>query len=168
MRIQSDHTNKFPLSWSLHPSGEELLSKDHFSSINCSEENTEGNEIGNDGKGLQRNLSWGVNKCIHVFEGCFGFCLGNVLGRDKNRSRETLLSGGYLSRPWEEVMVAWTKVVGMWVRGRWRDELAETGKSGIKVNRTKGNQMGIYSRMITWRSFWSNPLFSTDEEITSQ
>ena len=57
MRIQSDHTNKFPLSWSLHPSGEELMSKDHFSSINCSEENTEGNEIGNDGKGLQRNLS---------------------------------------------------------------------------------------------------------------
>ena len=28
--------------------------------------------------------------------------------------------------------------------------------------------MGVYSRMNTWRSFWSNPLFSTDEEITSQ
>lgn len=53
-------------------------------------------------------------------------------------------------------------------RGRWRDELAETGKSGIKVNITKGNRMGVYSRMNTWRSFWSNPLFSTDEEITSQ
>ena len=50
------------------------------------------------------------------FKGCFGFCLSTVLGRDKNRSRETLLSGGYLSRPWEEVMVAWTKVVGMWMK----------------------------------------------------
>ena len=57
MRIQSEHTDKFPLFWSLHPSGEELMSKDHFSIMNCSEENMEGNEIDNDGKGLQRNLS---------------------------------------------------------------------------------------------------------------
>lgn len=36
-----------------------------------------------------------------------------MLGRDKNRSRDALPAGGYFSGPCKEVMVAWTKDMGV-------------------------------------------------------
>lgn len=107
-----------------------------------------------------------MNNCIHIFKGRFGFCLGNISSRDKNRSRDTLLAGGYFCGSCDGGLDQSGGDADE--RGRWRDEPAETGKAGTKANRTKGNRMGAYSGKNTWRSFWSNPLFSAHEETTSQ